>query len=133
MFNRRAIRHKRAFTLVEVLLAILILSCGIVFIFRAFFTLLGAIDEVTDRLNLLYVLHDKILDVKLAVEGGRPIPSNKLNGSVEIDKKPFRYDINVRRFFERPDLRKIDIAVYWFKGSRKISVSRELLCFGGLE
>jgi len=125
MMHNEISKSKSGFTLVEVLLSIVLVSYVVTLIFRAFFVSLGAIDEAGDRLDLLYHMHDKMLNVKLAVESDEPITASDQRGVIEIANKPFYYNISASRVAGIEALKKIDAAFYWFEGSRRISLSRQ--------
>ena len=65
---------KKAFTLVEMLLAVCILSIGIVMVLRSFLTAYDALDSMQTRLRAIEFLQEEmsILEIQVKTDGGIP-------------------------------------------------------------
>ena len=90
------IGSRRAFTLIEVLLAATILSVGMIGIIRAYVTLLNGIEVSGFAVEASYLLKEKIADVeKNAIENFGVTPGTK-SGSFTDDHSRFRWEVEVK-------------------------------------
>jgi type II secretion system protein I len=82
-------RAKRGFTLIEVLVALVILSTGIVLVLRAFETALVASGRGRDSLVATALLRDKLIQVETALRLDRNFEPGGTETFAEGEKKGF--------------------------------------------
>ncbi|MBN1354627.1 MAG: type II secretion system protein [Candidatus Omnitrophica bacterium] len=118
----------KGFTLIEILCVIAVLSCGIVLIFRSLFTSLYALEEANDRLVASSILQKKIIESEMLIEGGAYPAKDALSGSFALDNRRFYYDVLLQKSQTGEDFYKGSAVCHWFRGPKKISISRDFIC-----
>ncbi len=114
---------QRGFTFIEVMVTLVILSVGIVGIFKSLLISLDQIDYLTHRLyasttmeNLMFQKERMLRDVsELSLNLGEKI-------DVPVGNKNIRFDQNIEisEIESYPDLFSIDVTLSWKEGDRKI-------------
>ncbi len=113
---------KRGFTLVEVMMATLVLVVGVVFIYEALFISLDAFNYCADYLELspwvdeqLWLAQDKIMRLG-------PDAAVDTSGELYLANKKFDWGIFSELLNEDSGLYKIDVGLFWRqnKANRKI-------------
>ena len=113
---------KRGFTLIEAMVATLILVVGVVFIYEALFISLDAFNYCVDYLELsgwtdeqLWLAHDKIMRL------GSSAAVNA-SGELYLGNKKFDWSISSDLLNEDTGLYKVDVGLFWRqnKSNRKI-------------
>lgn len=94
--GKHANRHtKRAFTLIEALLAVTILAIGMVGILRAYAAAVNALQAGQCSLDVLYLLKEKMADIELrAIEEGGLIAETD-RGKFGSEYKDFRWESEI--------------------------------------
>lgn len=124
-------RDRTGFTLIEVLLAIIILGSTITFIFQAYFTSLDAIETCRNRLLVINKANDLINDIKMEISNGaRLIPFDK-DGVFPLDEKECSYTISTVRVEPVNWLADMNLTFCYNEGRRKITIKRREIypCF----
>jgi prepilin-type N-terminal cleavage/methylation domain-containing protein len=117
--------NKKGFTLVEVLLAIVILGYTSVFLFRAFFTSLYAMDYSLIRVELINDMNNRLAKEKLIfLNGDMRIPLNRQK-EIDILHNRMKLTMHVDKVLEDGSLVKGDISYQWKEGKRVISEKRD--------
>ncbi|TBR16204.1 prepilin-type N-terminal cleavage/methylation domain-containing protein [bacterium] len=113
---------KSGFTLVEVMMATLVLVVGVVFIYEALFISLDAFNYCADYLELspwvdeqLWLAQDKIMRLG-------PNAAVDASGELYLASKKFDWNISSELLNEDARLYKIDVGLFWRqnKSNRKI-------------
>jgi len=109
----------------EVMAATAILSLGIVLIYEAFFTSLDSFNYCSNHLNIMSWADEKIWQAqdKLSRFGPLTIMENE-GGFTNNKNKNFTWNLSYALI--DIDLYRIDLAIYWQEGRRKIKVSRSV-------
>jgi len=120
-------RNKGGFTIIEVLVASVILAFASVIIFRAFFISISAIDEARDRLQLINSMHNTISEVKLAIDKDQFSMPYHVKKKVIFDQKPYNCVIKVDKKSGKIGLCSIEVLYYWIEGTRERRLVRRML------
>lgn len=97
--RRLRIREPAAFTLIEVLVTLVILSTGIVLVLQAFETSLVALGDARDNLWGSFLMRQKMTEVELAFKTGSTPSSSSERFEVE-PYRGFRCDREIMRIGE---------------------------------
>ena len=121
---------KKGFTFVEVMVAIMILTTGIVAIYKTFLLSLDQQNYLTHRLYASNLLDKKIFEMeRLFQEKGIAALKEDLTENVVVDNKNLVFQ--VKTFFRAPleipdleDVLQIDIGVFWPEHGRVVRLTR---------
>jgi len=118
---------KRGFTLIELLTAITILATASLFIFRAFFTSLGAIDQGEERLMVMGRFNNMLAETKLAIVK-RMVKIPYVNReNINTKGRKYEYQVSVKNIKGRDGLYAISLDCEWSIASRRFHSKRDLL------
>lgn len=108
-------RLNRAFTLIEVLITVAILSSAIIFVFRSFATALTSVKFSQDLTRACYLAEDKLWEINQYSLNGNSLPEQ---GSE--DKFRWEYEISPA---SEPNLEELKLNVYWKKNKKESDYS----------
>ncbi len=116
------------FTFVEVMVALVVLCCGIVLIYKSFFLCADYLNNLTSRLYASSLIDEKIGDIAKAFAEW---PAKDLNFGdnavdVEISHKPihFTYDIKLNPLPDVKSVWQVDVKLSWVDGPRSMHAQR---------
>ena len=115
---------KKAFTLIEVMLATAVLSLGAVLIHEVFFKSLDTYNYCHNYFSMGYWLDEKIWSVQDNLRQSGPLVNVERNGRFKAGNKDFAWNLSYDLTCDTQDLYKIVLDVSWREGSRDIKVSR---------
>lgn len=92
----RRLSARRAFTLVEVLVAVAILATGVVLVLRAFSIAIVGLDRSRNSLWAHMVMRDRFSEVTMSLRGGTDPGTGTVNGRTENPGGVFLWDRTVR-------------------------------------
>ena len=122
-----AISHKPSagFTLVEVMVAVVVLSVGLVAVYEAFLVSLDAIGVFYNRLNAQFIANEEIERVQgeLNLPTGTFLPSSQ-SGIREVDNRTFSWQLNLYLDDINQELYTINAFVSWQDEGTQRSISR---------
>jgi prepilin-type N-terminal cleavage/methylation domain-containing protein len=121
-------KSQAGFTLIEVLLAAVILSVGLVVIFEVFLSSLDVVSLFDNRLNANWFLNEKIwqLQSDFDRQSGMFIPLNQ-SGVVKINKNDFQWQIDLEIVDAYQELYKATLEMSWKEGSKNRAVKRQVM------
>ncbi|MFH1459964.1 MAG: prepilin-type N-terminal cleavage/methylation domain-containing protein [Candidatus Omnitrophota bacterium] len=117
--------NRKGFTLVEVMVATVILAVGIVAIFEIYLMSLDAINLFNDRLKAQLFINEKI--AQLQNDFNSPLETFvTLNdaGIVKFGNKIFNWEVLLESKDLRQGLYLVKVRMSWFVGSKQYSVQR---------
>ncbi len=121
-------RRIRGFSFVEMMVAVAILSFGIVFIYRALFISLDYLHHITYRLYAQELMDNKIADVERIFHQKKTIPfsQNQEKRTLNINnrKVDFVYTLNIAAIRNLDNIYQLDVSVSWPERNRHIKLSR---------
>ena len=115
------------FTFVEVMVALAVLSLGIVIIFKGFITSLDRLSYLTNRLYATTLLDNRITGIERMLRLYETLPfelnrKEKVNvGSREIE---FRQRMSISEVDDFADVFELDLSLLWDSGDREMILSR---------
>jgi type II secretion system protein I len=116
-----SLKNNRAFTLLEVLITVAILSSAIIFVFRAFTASLAANRLSQNITRACFVAEAKLWEALHLSLRNKAIPAS---GSENIDNLDINWSF--RSGHSSPDgLRPLTVSVYWRENTREKNVSME--------
>jgi prepilin-type N-terminal cleavage/methylation domain-containing protein len=115
---------RRSFTLIEVLVSVAILSVGIVFIFRSFFTCLNAFGRYVTYLNIMPWMNEQLWRAEdEIIRTGKPVsPSNQ--GEFTYEGKKFSWYLVSSPVDKNERLYRLDLAVSWQEARKQMTLNR---------
>ena len=128
----KMIRAKRAFTLVEVLVTLVILGGGIVIIFKTYLTSLDQLNYLTSRLYATIILDNNITSLQRALRTNHALNMD-LNHSASVEvggkKIAFDQDVKVSAQSELDRLFQADLTLGWREGRKNVQLRRSAYIF----
>jgi prepilin-type N-terminal cleavage/methylation domain-containing protein len=115
---------KRAFTLIEVMLATMVLSLGAVLIHEVFFKSLDTHNYCHNYFSVGYWLDEKIWSIQDSLRQSGPLVNIARDGKFKAGNKDFVWNLSYDLAYDTQDLYKIVLDVSWQEGPRDIKVSR---------
>ncbi|HLD69522.1 MAG TPA: prepilin-type N-terminal cleavage/methylation domain-containing protein [Candidatus Omnitrophota bacterium] len=120
---------KRGFSFLEVMVAVMVLSGGLVSIYKSFFTSLDYTNHLTIRLQANILLDEKIatLNRLLQDQNQLTLVGPQAVDRVIIAEKPvnFQYTLDLRSVENLKGLFLLDVSIGWMEGNRRIQLLRE--------
>ena len=117
----------------ETMVAVVILSSGLVFIYKAFFIALDYTEHLKCRLYANVLLDEKISSLERLLQDQNQIPfsQGKEIESVQVENRKidFQYTIDLRGVENMKGLFEINISIGWQQGKRWVSLSRDAYIF----
>jgi prepilin-type N-terminal cleavage/methylation domain-containing protein len=126
-FNQRKISviSVKAFTLLEVMLTVAVLSIGTIFVYQAFFNSLDAFNYCLNYLNVTSWMDEKIWQAQDSLAHFANLGRMLTDGKFVIGNKHFKWDLSYSQIDEVKKickLYKVDLAVSWQEGKRQIKL-----------
>ncbi|MBI3602312.1 MAG: prepilin-type N-terminal cleavage/methylation domain-containing protein [Candidatus Omnitrophica bacterium] len=122
---------EKGFTFVEVMVALVILSAGIVMIYKSFFLYADYLSYLTCRLHATQMMESKIADIERSFRQsqGSSFDTGAMTETVKINHKrvDFNYTINTTSLLGLEGVYRMDITLAWHDGHRLMQLSRASL------
>lgn len=120
-------RHRGGFTLVEILVTLIILSVGIVAIFKTYLISLDQINHLTYRLYATTILDNQISSVERMLRAYQVLPLELTHEEeVNLGHKTilFEQELNIGQVDEYLDVFQIEVTLKWMENDRPKQLSR---------
>ncbi len=118
---------KKAFTFIEIMVTVLILSFGLLAVYRTFMLTLDQMTRITNRLYANTIIDNRValIERKYRLYNTFDLDMN-YKESVDVGYKiiDFKQNIAFSQVENLPDLFKLDIDLNWKERDRDFSVSR---------
>lgn len=128
LFNCNICAKRAGFTLIEIMITLIVLSVGVVFIYKSFFTSLDVFNYCSNYLAVQPYIDEKIQQAQSEIEQDGQLVSGALSGSfINRHNMEVSWDLNAGLIdtYEDFNLYKINLALSWQEGLRKINLLRE--------
>ena len=122
---------KKGFTFVEIMIALVMLSGGIVMIYKSFFLCVDYLSYLTCRLYASQMIESKIADISRSYRESSDSSFDRggTTETVEVNHKwiDFNYGIEMSPVAGLDYLYRLNVTLSWYDGRRLMKVSRESL------
>ena len=110
------------------MMALAVLSIGIVMIYKSFFVSISTLNHVVNRIYASNLIDGKIADLEQMFREDQSATFNRGHESVRASvghrEIEFDYSINVYSVEHLPGLQEVDVKLSWKEGSRQINLTR---------
>ena len=119
-------RDKKTFTLVEVIVASVVLALGIVVIYEGFLTTLGGLNYCIDYLNAQIWIDEKIWDIQDKLSHYKTLLTEDKQGTFLIGNKQFDWGLiySLIEGSSEASLYEVTLDVSWQEGFHRINTRR---------
>lgn len=129
----KANRLARAFTLIELMISVAILSVGIVFILRSFLSNVSALDSGSNYIRALQFLDQKLVEVEHEIKREKGIELGTQQGEVMIGARPALWTFQVLSLEneekeEIKDICKVKITLTWREAGKSRQIGLATYC-----
>jgi type II secretion system protein I len=121
MTNYSMTKTREGFTLVELIMAVSILSIGVVMVLRSFLSSSGALGLISDRTAALQILETKIADLKESALAGSLKPANT-NEEIALNNRRAAYNLQVtslKKKEEDEDFNEVRTTLNWREDNKE--------------
>ncbi len=121
----------KGFTFVEIMVALVVLSAGIVMIYKSFFMYVDHLSYLTCRLHASQMIESKIADITHSYKQNQDNTFNRgaMTETIEINHKwiDFNYSIDLAPQVGLDYAYRLKVTLGWYDGRRLMHLSRESL------
>ncbi|MBF0570108.1 MAG: prepilin-type N-terminal cleavage/methylation domain-containing protein [Candidatus Omnitrophica bacterium] len=124
--GRDAKASRRGITFIEVMVTAVILSAGLVAIYRAFFIGVDYLDHLSRRLCALDLIDNRVAVIERDFRALKDVDVGALNETVVLNSHPvdFTYHIQLKPVGQLLSVFQLDISLSWQERGREITISR---------
>ena len=119
----------QGFTFVEVMVALVVLSAGIVMIYKSFFLCVDYLSYLSCRLYASQMIESKISDISHSYKANQDNTFNRgaMTESLEINHKwiDFNYSIDMFPIKSLENVYRLKVTLGWYDGRRLLHLTRE--------
>ena len=120
----------QGFSFFEMMMTVMILSVGLVMVYKAFFLSLKYTKYLTHRLHGMILLDTKIAEIERSLldHGQLPFSQSQQIEEARLDNKQidYQYSINFHSVENLEGLFELDISLSWMEDGRTLSLSRSV-------
>ncbi len=118
------IGNKKGFTLIEVMVAVAVLSFGLVMVYQAFFIVLDSYNYSADYLEIAPWIDEKIWHSQDIIMRMAGLENNPRQGEFFARNKKFSWSLDFRVLDPISNLSEVNLEVAWKEGRRNVKISR---------
>jgi prepilin-type N-terminal cleavage/methylation domain-containing protein len=122
-FKNNNISFRRAFTLIEVLIALFVLTVGTIFIFRFLFNSASALKHIENRVRAHFFLNQQKWKAEKIITQRTRLA--RYTDTAEFNNTPYSAQMNIRNTAGLKDLFRLDINISWKEGKKQKSIWEE--------
>jgi len=120
--------NKNGFTFVEVMVSLVVLCCGIVFIYKSFFLCADYLNNITCRLYASSLIDEKIGDIAKSFAEwpakDLDLGDNVVDININHKSVRFNYDIHLVPLPDVKSVWQLDVKLSWIDGPRSMHAQR---------
>jgi len=121
-------KFTKGFTFVEVMVSLVVLSCGIVLIYKSFFLCADYLNNLTCRLYASSLIDEKIGDIceSFAEWPAKDLDLGASSVTLDINHKPvlFNYEVHFAPLSDVKSVWELDVKLFWIDGRRNMHAER---------
>lgn len=124
--TRRMSRNK-GLTFIEVMVALVILTSGLVAIFKILITSIDQLNHLTNRLYATTILDNRIAEIERNLRVYKVLPMElEQSQSVDVGGKEVTFDqsMTISAIDGFTDIFYIDLTLHWKEANRNVTISR---------
>lgn len=123
--NRRSGKEK-GITFIEVMLTVIILSVGLVALYRSFFSAVNYLDHLSTRLYAFNLMEDRIAVIERDFRSLKDFDIGPLQQEAVVNNRPvlFQYAVDLKPVGTLLSVFELDIVLSWQEHGRSVSISR---------
>jgi hypothetical protein len=124
--RRRRTRYLQGITFIEVMLTVIILSVGLVGLYRSFFSAVNHLDHLSTRLYALNLMESRIATIEKDFRSLQDFDIGLLEQEVMINGRPviFQYTVGLKPVGTLLSVFELDMVLSWQERGRVVSVAR---------
>ena len=122
---------KNGFTLIEVMVAVAVLSFGLVLVYQAFFISLDAFNYSADYLAIACWMDEKIWESQDNIMRTGSLQDYQLQGEFLARNKLFSWQVSSNLLDQNSNLTAVNLQVNWKEAKRSVKASR--FCYAKYE
>jgi prepilin-type N-terminal cleavage/methylation domain-containing protein len=114
------------FTFIELMVTVVVLSGGLVAIYRSYFSALNYLDHLSTRVMALNLLESRMAVIERDFRSLKDFDIGELSEEAMVNGRPvgFRYDIQLKPVGELLSVFELDIVLAWQEHGRDLNISR---------
>ena len=116
--------NKKGFTLIEVMVAVAVLSFGLVLVYQAFFIVLDAFNHGADYLEVSPWINEKVWQAQDSIMRKGSLGDDPTAGEFILRNKKFTWLLQGSIIDGASKLTAVNLEVSWKEGKRTVQVSR---------
>jgi prepilin-type N-terminal cleavage/methylation domain-containing protein len=116
--------NQKGMTLFEVLVSVVILSSGLLMVYRPMLGSLTALHDAGYRLEAHRLLQNELWELQEFADRTGRMPADFSGRTVTFEDKVFEYAVSYRPFHVDNKLYKVQAAMKWKSGSKARGISR---------
>jgi len=117
-------RHLTGFTFVEIIIAVAVLSSGLLYINEAYLRIIEGLNHVKLRNFAESFIENKLWEVEDILLNQDTQPQSGSDGEVEYNNKDYAWNQEIAQLDEQGYLFRADLSMSWREGIREITLSR---------
>ncbi|MBF0569153.1 MAG: prepilin-type N-terminal cleavage/methylation domain-containing protein [Candidatus Omnitrophica bacterium] len=119
-------RRRKGLTFIEVMVTVVVLSVGLVAIYRSFFIGIDYLNHLSCRLHALNLIESKIAFAEKDFQSLKDFDIGPMSETVVINNRPveFHYAIDLKPVGKLLSVFSLDITLSWEERGHVVSVSR---------
>ena len=121
---RYPLNAKRGFTLIEVMVAVAVLSFGLVMVYQAFFMVFNSFNYSVNYLEVLPWMDEKIWEAQDSNRRVGALENNPGQGEFTARNKNFYWSLSSKVLEPAANLSAVNLEVTWKNGGKDIKFSR---------
>jgi prepilin-type N-terminal cleavage/methylation domain-containing protein len=129
--NKKRKAASRGFTLIEVMVAVAVLSFGLVMVYQAFFVVLNSFNYSADYLAIVSWMDEKIWQAQDSIMRTGALETDSTQGEFVARNKKFEWSISSSVLGGSGDLSVVNLQVNWKEAKREVGVTRS--CYAKYE
>lgn len=129
IFNMKRLFQSKGLTFIETMVALVILTSGLVAVFKIFISSIDQLNHLTNRLYATTVLDNRIVKIERDLRVFKILPY-ELDQAEKVDVGPkeveFSQEMQLSAIDEFSDIFALDLTLKWKEANRNISMSRSI-------